>query len=69
MVLVRPGGDQRVQKDCARAEMEQGPHGTGPTRRRLMCEKDSARAKWSRSSPSLIVLESENGNKGTLSEE
>ena len=51
---------------CARAEMEQGPNGTGPTRRQSTCEKDRARAKWSRSSPSVIVLESEGGNKVTL---
>ena len=44
-----------------------GPRGIGPTRRRLTCEKDHARAEMERvSGLSVIVLESENGNKGTL---
>ena len=33
------------EKDRARAEMEQGPSGTGPTGRRSTCEKDHARAE------------------------
>ena len=34
-------------KDRARVrdEMEQGPYGTGPTRRRSTCEKDRVRAE------------------------
>ena len=32
-------------QDGAGARMEQGPLGTGPTRRRSTCEKDHARAK------------------------
>ena len=45
-----------------------GPHGIGPTWRRLTCEKDRARAKMERKRyvVSMYVLESENGNKGTL---
>ena len=41
------GPTRRRSKDRARAraEMEQGPHDTGPTRRRPTCEKDRARAK------------------------
>ena len=46
MVLVRPGDRKIVRVQWrARAEMEQGPHGTGPTRRRSTCEKDRARAE------------------------
>jgi len=33
------------EKDHARAEMEQEPRGTGPTRRRSTCAKDRARAE------------------------
>ena len=45
-----------------------GPRGIGPTRRRSTCEKDCARAKMEREwyVVSVIVLESENGNKGTF---
>ena len=45
VVLARPC--MRRSKDHARvrAEVEQGPHGTGPTRRRSTCEKDCARAE------------------------
>ena len=43
---------------CARAEMEQRPHGAGPARRQSTCENIVLEPKWSRSSPS--------GNKGTL---
>ena len=32
-------------KDHARAEMEKGPCGTGPTRRQLTSEKDRARVE------------------------
>ena len=32
-------------QDGAGARMEQGPLGTGPTRRRSTCEKDHARAE------------------------
>ena len=39
---------------------------TGPTWRRSTCEKDCARTEWGTSSPSVIVLESEDGNKETL---
>ena len=39
---------------------------TGPTWRRSTCENDRARAEWGMSSPSMIVLESEDGNKETL---
>ena len=42
VILIRPGGNQR---DCVRAEMEQGSRGTGPTRRRLSCEKARAKAE------------------------
>ena len=47
-----------------------GPRGIGLTRRQSTCEKDHARAEmeWV-SSLSVIVLESENGNKGTLLQE
>ena len=66
VVLVRPGGDQR---SCA-CESGNGAgailYGTGPTRRRSTCEKDRARAEWGMSSPSVIMLESEDGNKETL---
>ena len=47
-----------------------GPRGSGPTRRRSTCEKagDRARAEMERERyvVSVIVLESEMGNKGTL---
>ena len=45
-----------------------GPRGIGPTRRRSTCEKDRTRAEMEleRYVVSVIVLESENGNKGTL---
>ena len=48
--------------------MERGPHGTGLTRRQLTREKDDARAEMEQeqSIPSVIVLESEDGSKGTL---
>ena len=38
---------EAIEISCVRvrAEMEQGPHGTGPARRRSMFEKDCARAK------------------------
>ena len=44
VVLVRPGGDW---KDCvcARAKIEQRPHGIGPARRRSMCENIVQRAE------------------------
>ena len=42
-----------------------GPRGIGPTRRRSTCEKDRARAEMERERY-VVVLESENGNKGTL---
>ena len=66
VVLVRPGDDRR---SCA-CESGNGAgailYVTGPTWRRLTCEKDRARAEWDTSSPSMIVLESEDGNKETL---
>ena len=45
-----------------------GPRGIGPARRQSTCEKDRARAEMERERyvVSVIVLESENGNKGTL---
>ena len=45
--VVRTGPTRRRLKDrvCARAEMEQGPHGIGLTRRRSTSEKDHARAE------------------------
>ena len=45
-----------------------GPRGIGPTRGRSTCKKDRARAEMERERyvVSVIVLESENGNKGTL---
>ena len=65
MVLVRPGGDRR---SCA-CESGNGAgailYGTGPTRRQSTCEKDRT-PKWGTSNPSVIVLESEDGNKETL---
>ena len=42
MVLVRPGGDQKIVHV---REPKQGPHGTGPTRRQSTCVKDCARAE------------------------
>ena len=43
------------------------PRGIGPTRRQSTCEKDCARAEMEQvSGLSVIVLVSENGNKGTL---
>ena len=66
VVLVRPGGDRR---SCA-CESGSGAgailYVTGQTWRRSMCEKDRARAEWAMSRPSVIVLESEDGNKETL---
>ena len=56
VVLVRPGGDR---KSCV-CESRNGA-GTCPTRRRV---KKIVRER--RSSPSVIVLESEDENKGTL---
>ena len=46
--------------------MKQRPLGTGPARRRSTCENIVQELKRSRSSPSMIVLGSEGGNKGTL---
>ena len=45
-----------------------GSRGIGPTKRRSTCGKDRARAEMERERyvVSVIVLESENGNKGTL---
>ena len=60
VVLVQPRGDRKI------AKMEQGPHGTGPSRGNQHVKKIVWDPKWSRSSPSVIVLESEDGNKGTL---
>ena len=66
VVLVRPGGDRR---SCA-CESGNGAgailYVTGLTWRRSTCEKDRTRAEWGTSSPSMIVLESEDGNKETL---
>ena len=69
------GPSRRQSKDCARAraEMEQGPYGAGPTIALLSMvrpggdrrvKKDRARAEMG---PSVIVLESEDGNKETYS--
>ena len=66
VVLVRPEGDRR---SCA-CESGNGAgailYVTGPTWRRSTCEKDRARTEWGTSSPCVIVLESEDGNKETL---
>ena len=44
-----------------------GPRGIGPTWRRSTCEKDHAKAvERERYVVTVIVLESDNGNKGTL---
>ena len=43
-----------------------GPHDIGSTRRRSTREKIMQEPKWSGSGLSVIVLESENENKGTL---
>ena len=59
---------RRSRRDCARVEVGgPGPRGIGLTRRRLMCEKDCARAEmeWA-SGLSVVVLESKNENKETL---
>ena len=45
VVLVRPGGDRKIVRVRARAGTEQGPHGTGGSRRRSTCEKDRPRAE------------------------
>ena len=66
IVLVWPQGDCDVIVRESKWSRP-GPHSIGPTRRRSMCEKDCARAKMERvSGLSVIVLESENRNKGIL---
>ena len=66
MVLVWPRGDREVIMQESKWSRP-GPRGIGPSRRRSMCEKDCVRAKLERvSGLSVIVLESENGNKGSL---
>ena len=65
VVLVWPRGDRNVIMQESKWSRP-GPRGIGPTRRRS-CEKDCARAEMERvSCLSVIVLESKNGNKGTL---
>ena len=63
VVLARPCMRRSKDRARARAEMEQGPHGTGPTRRRSTCEKDRARAEMEQEQSKL---QSEDGNEGTL---
>ena len=69
-VLVLPGWSRG--QDGAGARMEQGP---GWSRGHLVLvrsggdqrvKKITREPKWSRSGPSVIMLESESGNKGTL---
>ena len=50
---------------CVRAEMQQGPRGTGPTSRRSTSEEDGVRVKMEQEQSKCDLLESKNGNKGT----
>ena len=65
VVLVRPGGDRKIVR--VREPKRSRGHlvlvGAGGDRR---VKKIVREPKWSRSSQSVIVLESEDGNKGTL---
>ena len=64
MVLVRPGGDRR---SCAcESGNGAGPilYGTGPTRRRLTCEKGRARAEMGHEQSKRD--RARDGNKETL---
>ena len=68
IVLVWPGGDRKIVFLHGKEPGYEAsrPHGTGPTKRQSTCEKIVWEPKWSRSGPSMIMLESKDGNKGTL---
>ena len=65
VVLVRPGGDRKIVRvrEPKRSRGHMVLVGAGGDRR---VKKIVREPKWSRSSQSVIVLESEDGNKGTL---
>ena len=65
VVLVRPGGDRKIVhvREPKRSRGHMVLVGAGGDRR---VKKIVREPKWSRSSQSMIVLESEDGNKGTL---
>ena len=46
--------------------MEQGQHGTGPTRRQSTCEKDCARAEMDQEQSKHDCAREQDGNKVTL---
>ena len=67
VVLVRPGGDRKIvrvrEPKRSRGHMVQVGAGGDRRVKKIVRELEP---KWSRSSQSVIVLESEDGNKGTL---
>ena len=67
VVLVRPGGDRKIVRvrEPKRSRGHTVLVGAGGDRRVKKIVRE-LEPKWSRSSQSVIVLESEDGNKGTL---
>ena len=57
------------RRDRARVEMEAGPRGIGPTRRRSTCEKDRARAEMERERSKRDRARRKRKQRDTASEE